>query len=130
VGTSTPRGWLEFGLALRSYGIAFAWGHGHDGQLGNASTADSPVPVKVTGLTQVTGISAGWFVSVATRIDGISAVTSVWTWGNNSVGELGDGTTAKHIRPGTGHGLTIATQVAAGGASSFAVHTVAYPLGS
>ncbi len=92
-GTSTPRGWLEFGLALRSDGIAFAWGHGQDGQLGNGSTADSPVPVKVAGLTQVTGISAGWFASVATRIDGISAVTSVWagatTASGNSATALG-----------------------------------------
>jgi alpha-tubulin suppressor-like RCC1 family protein len=54
---------LEFGLALRSDGIAFTWGHGQDGQLGNGGTADSPVPVKVAGLTQVTGISVGWFAS-------------------------------------------------------------------
>jgi alpha-tubulin suppressor-like RCC1 family protein len=47
----------------------------------------------------VTGISAGWFAPVATRIDGISAVTSVWTWGNNSVGELGDGTRTSRSIP-------------------------------
>jgi hypothetical protein len=32
---------LEFGLALRSDGIAFARSHGQDGQLGNGGTADS-----------------------------------------------------------------------------------------
>ena len=61
----------------------------------------------------MTGISAGWFALVAIRTDGISAVTSVWTLGNT-------------IAAGSG----IATQIAAGGASSFAVRTVAYLLGS
>jgi alpha-tubulin suppressor-like RCC1 family protein len=32
---------LEFCLALCSDGIAFAWGHGQDSQLGNGGTADS-----------------------------------------------------------------------------------------
>jgi alpha-tubulin suppressor-like RCC1 family protein len=49
----------------------------------------------------VTGISAGWFASVATRINGISAVTSVWTWGN-SVGELGPPGPDQPVDPRTG----------------------------
>ena len=41
----------DFALALRSDGIVFAWGHGQRGQLGNGTTADSPVPVKIAGLS-------------------------------------------------------------------------------
>ena len=40
------------------------------------------------GLTNITAISAGWFHILALKSDG-----TVWAWGNNSNGELGDGTT-------------------------------------
>ena len=88
-----------FSLALLSDGTVRAWGLNRDGQLGNGTTADSAVPVQVAGLSQVTGISAGWDSAVATRTSGISAVTSVWTWGANDYGQLGDGTRTGHPAP-------------------------------
>jgi len=97
----------KFGLALRSDGIVFAWGAGQFGQLGNGATADSPVPVKIAGLAQVTGISAGSDAALATEASAISAVTSVWAWGNNDEGQLGDGTTISHPTPGRVTGLPV-----------------------
>ena len=88
-----------FGLALRSDGIVFAWGANGGGQLGTSTPDRSSKPVKVAGLSQVTGIAAGWDSSVATEASGISAVTSVWTWGANDYGQLGDGTLANHATP-------------------------------
>jgi hypothetical protein len=91
----------DFALALRSDGIVFAWGSDRFGQVGNGSASFSPVsvPVKVAGLSQVTGISAGRDSSIATENSGISAVSSVWTWGNNDDGQLGDGTLTLHAAP-------------------------------
>jgi alpha-tubulin suppressor-like RCC1 family protein len=91
----------DFALALRSDGIVFAWGVNRFGQLGNGSMSYSPVsvPAKIPGLAQVTGISAGWDSSLATETSGISAVTSVWAWGNNDDGQLGDGTLTGHATP-------------------------------
>jgi regulator of chromosome condensation (RCC1) repeat-containing protein len=86
-------------LALRSDGTVWAWGANQAGQLGNGTTANSPVPVQVTGLSQVTGISAGFDASLATRTTGITALTSVWTWGGNASGQLGDGTFTSHLTP-------------------------------
>ena len=97
----------DFALALRSDGIVFAWGHGQSGQLGNGGTADSPVPVKIAGLARVTGIAAGWDASLATENNGISAVTSVWAWGANQDGQLGDGTLAGHATPERVTGLPV-----------------------
>ena len=89
----------DFALALRSDGIVFAWGHGQSGQLGNGGTADSSRPVKIAGLSRVTGIAAGWDASLATENDGVSALTSVWAWGGNQYGQLGDGTVTDHRTP-------------------------------
>ena len=36
---------------------------------------------------------------MATRTSGISAITSVWTWGGNDFGQLGDGTLTSHSPP-------------------------------
>jgi alpha-tubulin suppressor-like RCC1 family protein len=88
-----------FSLALRSDGTVWAWGHNGSGQLGNGTRYDSPVPVQVAGLSQVTGISAGFDASLATRTRGVTALTSVVTWGGNAYGQLGDGTFTDHLTP-------------------------------
>jgi alpha-tubulin suppressor-like RCC1 family protein len=46
-------------LALLSGGSVLAWGYNPDGQLGNGSNLDSPVPVSVMGIGQVAGIAGG-----------------------------------------------------------------------
>jgi alpha-tubulin suppressor-like RCC1 family protein len=88
-----------FALALRSDGIVFAWGLNGSGQLGNGTTTESSKPVKIAGLSQVTGIAAGWDSAAAIESSSISALTSVWTWGANDQGQLGDGTLADHSTP-------------------------------
>ena len=97
----------DFSLALCSDGTVSAWGDNRRGQLGNSTTAGSPMPVKVTGLSHVTGISAGYDSSMATRTNGISAITSVWTWGGNDFGQLGDGTLTSHSTPERVTGLPL-----------------------
>jgi alpha-tubulin suppressor-like RCC1 family protein len=107
----------DFALALRADGIVFAWGRGDHGQLGNDGTADSAVPAKIVGLSHVTRIAAGWDASLATENDSVSAVTSVWAWGGNEYGQLGDGTTAGHATPGRVAGLPVfIAGISAGGA--------------
>ena len=103
-------------LALRSDGTVWAWGQNDHGQLGNGTTVPTMTPVKVTGLSHVTGIAAGFNAAVATATSGISAVTSVWTWGANDHGQLGDGTLADHLTPEriTGIGTVYLAGVTAG----------------
>jgi alpha-tubulin suppressor-like RCC1 family protein len=106
-----------FSLALRLDGTVWAWGYDNVGQLGNGSTASSAVPVRITGVSQVTGIAAGWNSAVAVVAGG----ASVWAWGGNKEGQLGDGTTTGHSIPvrvtqiGTVHiaGVTAGFQFAA-----------------
>ena len=94
-GVTTIAAGCGFSLALRSDGSVWAWGGNTVGQLGNGSTASSAVPVKITGVSQVTAIAAGWDSAVAVVAGG----ASVWSWGGNDNGQLGNGTLAGHATP-------------------------------
>ena len=82
-------------LALKADGSVSAWGFNKSGQLGDAGVlpgTDASTPQPVSGLgpnatNPVLAIAAGDSFSVALKKDG-----SVWTWGNNASGQLGNGT--------------------------------------
>ncbi len=61
-------------------------------------------------------IAAGDNHSVAWKVDG-----SVWTWGANGNGQLGDGTTTARSSPWQVTGLGSASAIGAGGAHTLAV---------
>jgi alpha-tubulin suppressor-like RCC1 family protein len=105
-----------FSLALRSDGTVWAWGWNNHGQLGNFGTDFSDVPVMVAGLSHATGISAGMDHAVATATNGISAVTSVWAWGDNDHGQLGDGSLADHAAQRVSGLPSFIAGISAGGA--------------
>ena len=102
-------GGFEHNLALKSDGTVWAWGNNTYGQLGDGtSTNNRLAPVAVTGLTGITVISAGGDHSMALKSDG-----TVWTWGINWYGVLGDGTTTTRAIPGQVSGLSGVVAVAA-----------------
>ena len=102
----------NFSLALRNDGTVWAWGENSYGQLGNGSSgngADRNVPVQVTGLTGAIAIAADYRHSLAVRNDG-----TVWAWGSNDSGQLGDGTHTDRATPVQVSGLAGVVAVAAG----------------
>jgi alpha-tubulin suppressor-like RCC1 family protein len=105
------------GLALRSDGTVLAWGDDSFGQLGNGrASGTSPHPTRVPGLDHVTAITAGSTYSLAMRSDG-----TVWAWGTNAFGNLGDGTNTARASPVKVSGLTGVTKIAAADALSVAL---------
>jgi alpha-tubulin suppressor-like RCC1 family protein/subtilisin family serine protease len=105
------------GLALEEDGTVWAWGHGYFGQLGSgAGTFSSNVPARVEGLSGVVEIAAGGYYSLALEQDG-----TVWAWGRNYAGELGDGTTKHKYAPVRVAGLTNVKDISAGGIHGMAL---------
>jgi alpha-tubulin suppressor-like RCC1 family protein len=92
-----------FSLALRSDGTVWAWGWNRNGVLGGdiPTSRASDVPVQVPGLSNVIQIAAGGISAMAVRVQARrgSAVRTVWTWGGNNNGQLGDGTTTDSATP-------------------------------
>ncbi len=78
----------------------YCWGYNADGELGNNNIANSFVPTKVTGingndfLTDVTEVSVGEFHSCAVINGG-----SVFCWGKNHFGQLGNGKSYDELIP-------------------------------
>ncbi len=103
-----------FSLAVKADGTAWAWGANWDGALGSTTTEICPnadgdhpcstTPLQVSGISGVTSIAGAWYHSLALKSDG-----TVWAWGPNWGGQLGDGTgvnSAVPVRALTPAGMT------------------------
>ena len=87
-------------IALSNDGTMWTWGNNSDGQLGDGTTTNRYAPVQAQNINNVVAISAGGDTSsnsnhtIAVRNDG-----TVWTWGRNLFGQLGDGTRTNRSTP-------------------------------
>lgn len=99
-----------FSLALKSDGTVWAWGSDLRCELGSGSWGGNrTVPGQVTRLTGVVQIAAGGWHSLAIRSDG-----TVWGWGYNESGQLGEQGTFDVTEPAWIPGMKGVVQVAAG----------------
>jgi alpha-tubulin suppressor-like RCC1 family protein len=73
--------------ALTIAGGVFCWGWNASGQLGNGTTTDSDIPVAVIGL----GSGALAIADDGSTACAVTTAATASCWGDNSVGELGDG---------------------------------------
>jgi alpha-tubulin suppressor-like RCC1 family protein len=116
----TDNDWVQvaagtsFSLALKANGTVWAWGLNNFGQLGSTinsgTTVASTTPAQV-GTGVYTRIAAGAFHGLALAPDG-----SLYAWGNNTYGQLGNGTSSLPSAANPGLALVSGsyTQVAAG----------------
>ena len=98
-------------LALRSDGTVWAWGRGEYGQRGDgtANLLTVETPVQVSGLSNVAALAGGRLRSLAVKNDG-----TVWAWGHNAGGALGDGSTTNRPTPVEVSGLRGVVAVSGG----------------
>ena len=110
-------------LALKKDSTVWDWGYNVYGQLGDSTTnlvdcECKEQAVKVHTITHVTAISAGSYHSLALRSD-----STVWAWGGNADGQLGDSTNLDRISPVKVYGLTKVIAIAAGGSHNLALRS-------
>jgi|694.fasta_scaffold18899_4 alpha-tubulin suppressor-like RCC1 family protein len=90
---------------------AWSWGRGSTGVLGNNSTSDRSSPGSIVGdFTDWVQLSAGDYQTAGVRANG-----TLWSWGFNQYGRLGDNTTTDRSSPvSVVGGFTNWIQVSAG----------------
>jgi alpha-tubulin suppressor-like RCC1 family protein len=105
--------------AIKNDGTLWAWGYNVHGQLGNNSTAHRSSPVQtIAGGANWAKVACGDYHTLAIKNDG-----TLWAWGNNTYGQLGDGTFTHRSSPvqiGTGQNWN---KIAAGLTHSFGMKT-------
>ena len=81
---------LSHTLALKTNGTLYIFGGGRNGSGGNGILTDFifSTPTQIGTDTNWTQVSAGANTSYAIKTDG-----TLWAWGQNDLGQLGDGTT-------------------------------------
>lgn len=85
----------NYTVALKNDSTLWAMGINDKGQLGIGSTsANITTPSQITGISKIIAISTGRNYSLAIQKD-----STVWGWGNNSSGNIGDGTTIQRNVP-------------------------------
>jgi alpha-tubulin suppressor-like RCC1 family protein len=106
-------------IAIKPDGTLWAFGLNFDGRLGDGTENNiRESPVKISLASNWKSISANYNYTLALKTDG-----TIWAWGNNEYGQLGDGTKIKknlptqvgsdmnwaYIATGLGHSLAIKT---------------------
>ena len=99
VGASSVN-WKVSTSSTTSTSNVVAWGKNSFGQLGDNSVNDSNAPVEVLGaggsgfLGDVAAIDSGWYHNCARKTD-----NTVWCWGMNGSGQLGNNTNVTSTTP-------------------------------
>mmetsp|Transcript_6189 Transcript_6189/g.9333 ORF Transcript_6189/g.9333 Transcript_6189/m.9333 type:complete len:1082 (-) Transcript_6189:109-3354(-) len=110
----------EHVIALTSAGHVLAWGGNRVGQLGDGQFTSSSEPKPISELRHrpITGIVCGHSHSIALTVGG-----DVYSWGENSQGQLGLGDRKNRLRPEIVRALkaAVCVKVSAGGHHSLAI---------
>ena len=97
-------------VALDANGNVWTWGYNYDGELGigtypplnGPGSMDNTVPIQITnGFTSVTAIASRGYHTLALKNDG-----TVWAWGYNAWGQLGDNSNTDRHSPVQVSGLS------------------------
>jgi hypothetical protein len=88
----------NFSASIKTDGTIWTWGRNNSGQLGQNNTIDRSSPVQVGALTNWAQVSAN-FSGTVPNIASVKTDGTLWTWGGNTFGQLGDGTVVTKSSP-------------------------------
>jgi len=108
-----PTSALNFTVAIKTDGTLWSWGSNQTGRLGiGVYGGDRSSPVQIGALTNWSQASIGDAEAAAIKTDG-----TLWAWGNNNGGRLGDNTTFARSSPVQIGTLTNWAQVSVAGST-------------
>lgn len=84
-------------IALKTDGTLWAWGDGENGQLGINERVFRSSPVQIGALTNWSKVNIGG--ASTTNSSAIKNDGTLWSWGANNSGQVGDGTTINRSSP-------------------------------
>src|SRR3989338_2900340 len=128
-------------VARKADGTLWAWGYNYSGQLGDGTTTNRTSPVQIETATTWSSVSAKANHTVAKKTDVVALSLiypvvletshtvakktdgTLWAWGYNVYGQLGDGTTTARTSPVQIGTATNWSFVSAGGYQTVAIKT-------
>jgi alpha-tubulin suppressor-like RCC1 family protein len=119
---SVTTSWRNSGV-LMSDGTYYDWGFGVNGQIGNGKSKSTDVPSLINLPQTVSQVSLGGSYYNNGQTIALLSDGSVWMWGNNTEGQLGNGSTQNSNVPtqvSVPEGVNFVF-VNSGGASTFAI---------
>jgi alpha-tubulin suppressor-like RCC1 family protein len=98
-------------IVLKEDGTVWSWGDNEFGQLGigNSDIINSSTPRRIEGVHGVVAVAVGNKHSLALTDEG-----NVWSWGNNTEGQIGHANQTESYVPKLIHGLTNVVSIASG----------------
>ena len=108
---------MRHSCGVSIYGTVYCWGANSNGQLGNGTTTDASSPVAISAPSGVSfvAVTAGGEHTCALATTG-----DAYCWGDNSSGQLGNGTTTSSTTPLAIPGIVF-TSISAGVAHTCAI---------
>lgn len=98
----------HYTVGLMEDGTVWTWGSNMYGELGDGTTIDSYVPIKVEGLTDVKYVTTASDSTLAIKKDG-----TVWGWGKNNHSQLGKDQPSEVLTPTKIEGIEKVKKIAA-----------------
>lgn len=111
----------QFSFGIKTNGALYSWGQNTSGQLGLGTAGSGYAyssPKQVGALTNWLAVAGGYYHTIALKTDG-----TVWSWGNNTQGQLGLGNTTQRNSPVQIGALTTWSSVRAINFSCFGVRS-------
>jgi alpha-tubulin suppressor-like RCC1 family protein len=85
--------------ATKTDGTLWTWGRNDYGQLGIGNTVDYSSPIQIGSLTNWKTVSGGTKAFVGNMVCAIKTDGTLWAWGRNTFGGLGQGNTVHYSSP-------------------------------
>jgi alpha-tubulin suppressor-like RCC1 family protein len=86
-------------IATQASGTLWAWGENGQGQLGLGNTTDRSSPVQVGSDTWIDISASNGYYYAGQHSAGVKSDGTLWVWGNNDSGQLGQGDTTTRSEP-------------------------------